>query len=179
MRLGQSLNAPILSLDALWQEFAADDDVDGFRNRVWRAHQADRWISDGTFAHATLDLRLPRATRIIWLDRAKIVCTARSLLRLFEQQTEHRLRDLPTVLAFNHSFERKTRPCIEAMRLALAPNVPLIRLTTDAEIARYLGSTEVTLTPTSCGSAKSEIASALESLLGVGASPLAAGASPL
>ena len=53
-----------------------DEDVAAFRALLEKAHAGDAWISDGNFAVASFDIRLPRATLVIWLEASKISCRA-------------------------------------------------------------------------------------------------------
>ena len=89
------------------------------------AHAGDAWISDGNFALATFDLRLPRANLVVWLDRPKILCAWRSITRVFEKDTKHRIGNLAEVLRFIWNFDRINRPLIEANRIAHGPDVPV------------------------------------------------------
>jgi adenylate kinase family enzyme len=102
------------------------------------AHAGEAWVSDGNFAQATFDLRLPRADLIVWLDRPRWLCAWRAMRRVLRPGESHRPADLIKVLRFIWSFERINRPRIEGLRQAIAPDVPVVSLKTDAQIANFL-----------------------------------------
>jgi hypothetical protein len=137
-RLGAHLGAPVISLDALWRPFAARCDIEAFRETVIREHAGPSWISDGNFADVTFDIRLPRAQKILFVDRRRGVCALRSVKRLFHRNSTHHPRELRTVLAFIASFDRSGWPMIETMRRAHGPDVPVDYLDTDRACEEFL-----------------------------------------
>jgi adenylate kinase family enzyme len=138
-RLGELTVAPVIWLDAIWQPHWTKDNVPVFRTLIEEAHAGETWISDGNFAAATFDIRLPRATLIIWLEASKVVCSWRAVKRVFRRGEPHRIGGLLKVLAFIWKFDRVNRPRIEAARLAHAPDVPVLKLKGSLEIAAFLG----------------------------------------
>jgi hypothetical protein len=114
----------VICLDAIWQLEWTDEDVPAFRSQLEELHAAKTWISDGNFALATFDIRLPRASLIIWLEGSKLSNSFHAVKRLFAPDEPHRLRGPPKVLGFIWRFDRVSRPRIEAARLASAPGVP-------------------------------------------------------
>jgi adenylate kinase family enzyme len=100
-RLGNRTGAPVICLDAMWQPHWAENDVPAFRELLKKAHATDNWISDGNFALATFDIRLPRATLVIWLEGSKSSCIWRAITRVFKPGEAHGIRRLGKVLAFN------------------------------------------------------------------------------
>ena len=80
--LGQRLCVPIIYLDVLfWRPGWKEPDRNDFRTRVAHAHSGDSWISDGSYAESTFDLRLPRADALIVLERPRWLCLVRVLRR--------------------------------------------------------------------------------------------------
>jgi hypothetical protein len=134
-RLGAALGAPVLCLDAIRAEI---QDHSAFRARLDAAHAAPAWVSDGNFAKATFDLRLPRADLIVWLDPPGWLCVWRAVTRTLRPDEPHRPRDLPRVLRFIAGFDRVNRPKIEAERQAHGAAVPVVTLRSDAEARRFL-----------------------------------------
>ena len=130
----------MICLDAVWQPHWGPDDVPNFRTLIKEVHAGETWISDGNFAQVTFDIRLPRATLVLWLDRPKLSCIWRAITRTFSPGTDHRIGDLPKVLRFIQGFDRVNRPRIEAQRIAHGPNVPVCNLTNDREVADFLSS---------------------------------------
>jgi hypothetical protein len=107
---------------------------------IKKAHAVDAWISDGNFALATFDIRLSRATLVIWLERSKLSCAWRAITRVFKRGEAHRIGKLTDVLAFIWKFDRVNRPQIERARVSHGPDVPVCRLTGSRDIAAFLAS---------------------------------------
>jgi adenylate kinase family enzyme len=139
-QLGERTGAPVICLDAIWQPHWEEKDVPVFRSLMKEAHAGDEWISDGNFALVTFDIRLPRATLVIWLKRSKLRCAWRVITRVFKRTEAHRIGGLTKALAFIWKFDRVNRPRIEAARVFHGPDVPVRRLTSSGEIAAFLSS---------------------------------------
>ena len=130
----------MICLDAIWQPQWTEDDVPEFRSLMKQAHAGDSWISDGNFAVATFDIRLPRATLVIWLDRPTLFCAWRAITRVFQRGQDHRIGGLVKVLRFIWNFDRINRPLIETQRIAYGADVPVCRLISSREIAAFMAS---------------------------------------
>lgn len=142
-RLGQRLTAPVICLDGIWRPDWDGGDLAEFRALVAEEHRRDAWISDGNFARATFDLRLPNADMIVWLERPTIPCAWRAVTRTFWRGEAHRFRDIMKVLRYIWSFDRVNRPLIEAQRVAHGPDVPVLHVRSKAETERFLLELEV------------------------------------
>ena len=103
-RLGERTGAPVICLDAIWQPQWTEDDVGNFRILMKQAHAGESWISDGNFAVAIFDIRLPQATLIVWLDRPRLFCAWRAITRVFQPGEVHRIAGLAKVLRFIWDF---------------------------------------------------------------------------
>src|SRR5580692_1379580 len=139
-RLGERTGAPVVSLDDIWQRHWDEKDVSVFRTLIRNAHAGDEWISDGNFALASFDIRLPRATVVIWLERPRLSCVWSAITRVFKRHEVHRIGKLAEVLALIWNFDQVNRPRIEATRLSYGPHVPIVRLGSRREIAGFLSS---------------------------------------
>ena len=139
-QLGERTGAPVICLDALWQPRLEEKDLAAFRELIKQAHAGDEWISDGNFAQATFDIRLPRGTLVIWLECSKLSCAGRAITRVFKRSEDHRVGTLFDVLAFIWNFDRVNRPRIEALRVSQGPGVPVRRLTGSRDVAAFLSS---------------------------------------
>lgn len=151
-RLGSKLNLPVIHLDALcWEPDWKRLQHDEFRARIAAAISSDAWITDGNFADLTFDLRLPRADAFIWLEQPRIICfwrVIRRALRNHFRDDENLAPGCPERfdarffdrLRFIVNFNRINRPKIENLRMALAPQIPIITLHGDREIVRFLAS---------------------------------------
>jgi adenylate kinase family enzyme len=139
-QLSARTGAPVICLDAIWQPTWGDDDVPAFRALMKQAHAGETWISDGNFAAATFDIRLPRATLVVLMDRPKLSCAWRAITRVFQPGEHHRIEGLVKVLRFIWNFDRINRPLIERQRIAHGPHVPVCRLRNSREIDGFLAS---------------------------------------
>jgi adenylate kinase family enzyme len=136
--LAARLNAPVICLDAIWTPGV--DTMSRFRAKMAELHAGDTWISDGNFADATFDIRLPRATLIVWLERPRLLCAWRAVVRVFRSGEPHKIDGVAEVLAFIWRFDRINRPKIERNRLIHGPNVPVVTLRSDKAAAAFLSS---------------------------------------
>jgi len=137
-QLGEGTGAPVICLDAIWQPHWEEMDVPTFRMLIEKEHAGEDWISDGNFAVASFDIRLPRATLVIWLERSRLYCAWRAITRVLKRGEAHGIGKLADVLAFIWRFDRVNRPRIEALRVSHGPGVPVRRLTGDRDIAAFL-----------------------------------------
>jgi adenylate kinase family enzyme len=141
-QLGARLNIPVICLDAIWQP---GGDISRFRATISPLHAGSVWISDGNFSDVTFDIRLPRATLIVWLERPRLLCLWRAFARVFRSGEPHKISGVGEVLAFIWSFNRINRPKIERNRLAYGPNVPVVTLGNSNAIAAFLSSAAATI----------------------------------
>jgi adenylate kinase family enzyme len=140
--LGSRARLPVVCLDDIWQRDWTDANLPEFRRLIQSAHSGDRWISDGNFAVATFDLRLPRADLVIWIDRPRLVCIGRAVMRAARPSEPHRPRDLLKVLSFIWNFDQLNRPRIESQRQKFGPDVPVVRLKRQIDVDGFLRDVE-------------------------------------
>ena len=146
--LGQRLGLPVVHLDRLfWEPDWVEADTTLFRQRVREAVAGDAWVCEGNYSRKTFDLRLPTADLIIWLDTPRHACMRRVILRSVLNRpradkpdgcSEKLDRDFLKFLHYVWHFDRVTRPGIEAVRLAVAPQVPVVHLRDRDEVAGFL-----------------------------------------
>ena len=153
-RLGERLNLPVVHLDVLfWRPgWTEPEDNEVFRAKVRAAIAGDAWICEGNFVGRTFDLRLPRADQVIWLDTPRLTCIRRILMRSAMARPradlpagcEEGLLDpgLGELLAYAWTYDRKSRPRIEAARQALGPQAPVVHLNGRRQIEAFLDSVE-------------------------------------
>ncbi|MBK5437402.1 AAA family ATPase [Pseudomonas sp. TH32] len=146
--LGERLGLPVVHLDRLfWSPGWVEPDAEQFRTRVREAVATDTWVCEGNYARRTFDLRLPRADLIIWLDTPRLTCFTRVILRSALKRprpdmaagcTDRIDRAFLTFLKFVWTFDRSYRPGIEAVRLAVGPQIPVVHLRGSREIEEFL-----------------------------------------
>lgn len=144
--LGAALRLPVIHLDAVYWSpgWKGRDDAD-FRAGVEAALSGDRWIVDGNFSRVA-DLHWARAELIVWIDQPRLTCLRRALrraLRALGRTRPDMAEGCPekidwAFLAYIWNWDRATRPKIEAALATHAHHVPVVRLTSDREIASWL-----------------------------------------
>jgi adenylate kinase family enzyme len=137
-RLGERLAIPVICLDEIWRPQWGPSDVPAFRAMLHEAHQGEAWVSDGNFAKATFDMRLPRADLVIWLERPRWICAWRVIARTFRKGERHRLADVPKVLSYIWSFDAVNRRWIEDLLAEHGPHLSVVRLETPRAVERLL-----------------------------------------
>lgn len=146
--LGARLGLPVVHLDTLfWEPGWVEADAEVFRERVRHAVAPDTWVCEGNYARRTFDLRLPRADLVIWLDTPRWTCLRRVIARSFSKQPrtdlaagcqEQHNREFLTFLKYVWHYDNANRPGIEAMRLAQGPQVPVVHLRGNRQVAAFL-----------------------------------------
>jgi adenylate kinase family enzyme len=147
LRLGQRLALPVVHLDVLfWRPGWTASDTPSFRDRVSQAIAGCAWIVDSSYATQTFDLSLPRADAIVFLQRQRWSCLWRLAWRSIFGRADDS-PDLPAgcleqldwgLFVRVWRYERVTRKRVEAARRAHGPDVPVVRLRSDREVAAIL-----------------------------------------
>jgi adenylate kinase family enzyme len=152
VKLGRKLGLPVVHLDVLyWQPGWKPSDTASFRLRVTDAIAGDEWIADGSFSGLAFDLTLARAELLVVIDRPRWLCQWRILWRsAFDRDTTR--PDLPEgcpeqfdwkLMREAWRYDTERAPVIEAERVQYGADVPVVRLSSDRDIADFLE----TLTP--------------------------------
>ena len=146
--LGRRLKVPVVHLDRLfWEPGWVEPDAAQFRERVRDAVATDAWICEGNYARRTFALRLPRADLVIWLDTPRLTCLRRVFIRgllnrprpdLAAGCSEKLDRAFLAFLTFVWQFDHGYRQGIDAVRMAIGPNVPTLHLRGGRQIAAFL-----------------------------------------
>ncbi|HEX4165402.1 MAG TPA: hypothetical protein VHZ55_08000 [Bryobacteraceae bacterium] len=160
-RLGEQLGLPVIHLDELsWKPGWRALRTEAFRSRLSAAISTGSWITDGNYAVHTFDLRLPRADLVIWVERPRWHCAWRVLKRAFRGHfrsdedlapgcKERMDRRFLQRLQYIANFDRVNRPRINAALRAHRPDIPVITLRGDREIATFLASCQLKSKPAS------------------------------
>lgn len=142
-QLNERTGARVICLDEIWKPHWNETDVPAFRDLIYQAHAGEEWISDGNFAQATFDTRVPRATLVVSMERSKPLCAWRAIRRVFKPGERHRIRGLAKVLAFIWRFDKINRPRIEALLACHGSGLPVRRLKSAREISDFLSACDV------------------------------------
>lgn len=82
VELGQITGLPVIHLDReFWQPGWVQRPKDQWREHTRLLADRDEWIMDGSYDH-TLDIRLQRADKVIFLDYSRCLCLWRVLKRV-------------------------------------------------------------------------------------------------
>lgn len=146
--LGRHLDLPVVHLDRLfWQPGWVEPDAEQFRQRVRDSVAGDRWVCEGNYSRRTFDLRLPRADVVIWLDTPRLTCALRVIRRSAFQRVRPDLaegcnekfdRAFLEFLKWVWQFDGDYRRGIEGVRMAVAPEVPVVHLCGTKEIRQFV-----------------------------------------
>jgi adenylate kinase family enzyme len=145
-QLGNRLGIPVVHLDALYHNPGwVPVGIELFRARLAAHAVGQAWVMDGNYS-STLDVRLPRAEAVIWLDLPRSVYFPRAIWRAIS----HVGRDQPDVGPGNRkrleiAFLRDwvwTYPSRRAATVELMANLPTgvhgIVLTSRHAVAQFV-----------------------------------------
>ena len=84
VQLGPILGLPVIHLDSLyWKQGWQQLDKDIWRDTVSGLVAGDEWIMDGNYG-GTLDIRVPAADTVVYLDFPPLLCLWRVIKRRFQ-----------------------------------------------------------------------------------------------
>jgi adenylate kinase family enzyme len=147
-RLSRRFGLPFISMDRefYWLPGWVRRDRDVARAMIAEAVAAERWIMDGT-GITSFDLRVPRSQLIIWVRMPRWLC----LWGVFSRSVRHMGRTRPEMapgcrerladrefLSFIWNFETKTSPRIVRSIHELAPECPVLVLTSRRQMRELL-----------------------------------------
>lgn len=153
--LGERLHVPVVHLDRLWwhdgsyriQGPASVErhtmPADQFRELQERLAAEDRWIIEGGYI-SDLDVRLPRATTVIWLDLPRHVCLWHLLCGHnwaradYPPQVHESVRWLASLSRWVLRYPRQKRPQIAAAIEQHATGAEVHRLRERRQVADLL-----------------------------------------
>lgn len=132
-RLAETLSLPLIHLDRhYWLPGWKQPSREAWREKAATLAAGENWVMDGNYA-GTFDIRMPRATRIVWLDRrplGSILRVAGRVLRHWGKARPDMGPDCPERLDLEFfryiwNFNLIVKPEIEAALRRFAPSTPL------------------------------------------------------
>jgi len=145
-RLGARLELPVVHLDAInWNPGWIQTEAGQFRQRIAEASARDAWVMDGNYT-AGLDLRLPRAEAVIWLDLPRYVYFTRAVWRSLRNYGRERddlgpgcpeQFDLSFLTDWVWNYQTRTRARHAQLMSNLPAGVQGITLTSPREVAQF------------------------------------------
>ncbi len=146
LALGQLRRLPVIHGDKIfWRPGWTDPDTDVFRADVSRFTNAEAWIYDGNLGRVA-DIVLPRAQVVIWIEQPLYLAALRAYGRTLKYlgRTRPDMGDgCPERLSLSlwgyvRGFNNSMRPRIESWIQEFAPQVPVLVLRGDQQIAAFL-----------------------------------------
>lgn len=144
--LAKILNLDIIHLDAFyWQPGWVETAKHEWQNMVQDFIKRESWIMDGNYSN-TLDLRLPVADTVIFLDFPRLLCLLRVIQRRWQYAGKSR-SDMASgcperltwdFLKFVWSYPVTRRPKILERLSNLAPNQQLFILHNPKQVKEFL-----------------------------------------
>lgn len=90
VRLGELVHLPVIHLDQyFWKPGWVATERMTWRETVAQLVSGDAWIIDGNY-DSSLDIRLPRADTVVFLDFSTLTCLARIIRRLIHHHGQNR-----------------------------------------------------------------------------------------
>jgi adenylate kinase family enzyme len=145
-KLASATGLPFVSLDArFWQPGWIETPRKEWRDRVGRLAAEDAWVMDGSYV-GTLDISLPRADTLVWIDLPRHVCVRRVLWRIATSYGRVRSEMAPgcaerldlEFLRYIWTFNDKYRPLIVSSLTTHGPHLSPVIIRRDADTARFL-----------------------------------------
>ena len=146
--IGERLGLPVVHLDALfWRPGWTTVPEDDFDRELARLVADDAWVMDGNYSR-TLDLRIPAADTIIFLDLPRLVC----LWRIVKRRIRFHRRARPDMPAgcperisrefvdWVWNYPRRQRPRVLDRLRAVAAEKRIIILTSRRDVERFIAS---------------------------------------
>ncbi len=85
-KLNEKLKLPLFCLDKyFWKPNWQATENEEWRKKVEQLSQSEQWIMDGNFLN-TLDIRLPRADAVIFIDCNRFICLYRFFKRIIRKR---------------------------------------------------------------------------------------------
>ena len=145
-QVAERLALPIVHLDArYWHAGWTTTPKDEWAREVARLIAGDAWVMDGNYS-GTLDLRIPAADTVVFLDVPRLVC----LWRVVKRRMEFRNRSRPDMppecperltwqfIDWIWRYPRRQRPRVLERLRAVAAEKRVIILTSSGDAARFL-----------------------------------------
>ncbi|MEO1517442.1 MAG: hypothetical protein AAFV95_20635 [Bacteroidota bacterium] len=145
-QLHRRTGIPLIHLDQhYWKEGWVESEKEEWTERVAELVSGDNWIMDGNYG-GTFDIRMSRATVIVFLDRSSWLCLYRVFRRVFDNYGRSRA-DMASgcperfSLSFLHyvaSYNFVRRPGVLKRLAECPPSVQTFVLTKESEVQSFL-----------------------------------------
>ena len=145
-RMGERLRVPVIHLDALyWRPGWVTAPPDEWNREVARLIAGDSWILDGNYSR-TLDVRIPAADTIVFLDLPRLVC----LWRIMKRRVQFHQRSRPDMPAecpervswqfidWVWNYPRRQRPRVLERLHAVAAEKHVVILKSQRDVERFV-----------------------------------------
>ncbi len=145
VEMGKVLHLPVIHLDReFWQPGWRQSEREEWRGRVSRMVMGERWIMDGTYDNS-LDIRLPHADTIVFLDFPTGICLRRVIGRMLrgygrvrpDMADDCRERFDWAFIKFVREYRKIRRPRILTAMKEYSPDATVIRLASSREVDSF------------------------------------------
>ena len=147
VQLGAALGLPVVHLDRLhWKPGWTAPDRDEWQETVTKLVAADEWVMDGNYG-GSLNLRIPAADTIIYMDFPPLICLWRVIKRRFRYRNADRPDMAPgcqeqlnwAFMKWIWGFRKKQRPRILKSLETYSENKAVVVLTGPSQVSSFLG----------------------------------------
>jgi adenylate kinase family enzyme len=145
-RIGGRLDLPVVHLDAInWNPGWVQIEDEKFRRRVAEEAARDAWVMDGNYG-ASMDVRLPRAQAVIWLDLPRYIYFPRAVWRSIRNYGRDRddlgpgcpeKFDLSFFLDWVWTYPTRSRARHAQLMAGLPPGIRGVILTSPRKVRRF------------------------------------------
>lgn len=144
--LGVRLGLPVVHLDAhFWRAGWVETEEAQWRERVQALAHGERWIIDGNYS-STMDIRLPLAETIIFLDFPRWLCLLRAVRRWLTYQGRNRPDMAPgcperfdlDFLRWIWNYPQRSRPKTVALLRELQAEKRIVWLQSPGALRQFL-----------------------------------------
>jgi adenylate kinase family enzyme len=153
--IAERLGLPVVHLDRFnWNPGWVQTERPAFRELVAEAVDGDTWVIDGNYSQ-TLDLRLPRADAVIWLDFPRRIYFRRAVWRAIKYHGHSRQDigpgcperiDVPFLKDWVWTYPTRARPEHTQIMANLRAGVLGIILRSPSDVAKFVDGLPCSLT---------------------------------
>jgi adenylate kinase family enzyme len=145
-RLSEKTGLEVIHLDVLyWKPNWVESGKDEWQKTIEEVIKRDSWIMDGNFS-GTLNVRIPAADTVIFLDFPRLVC----VYRIFKRLMLYRKGTRPDMAEgcgekfdweftkFVWNYKTRSKPKVEALLKRFENEKTIVRLKSKSEVEKFL-----------------------------------------
>jgi adenylate kinase family enzyme len=150
-RLAECTGLPLIHLDAIyWSPGWVEAPKDEWRKTIERVVTSEAWIIDGNYS-GTMEMRLAAADTVIFIDRSRLLCLWRILLRRIQYQQRPRPNMSPgcperlnwEFICWIWNYTSREKPALIQRLAMLRADQRLVTLQSDRDLDDFVASVTV------------------------------------